>query len=205
MINLLPPDVKSAYRYAARNVVLRQWIVVCVIALAGMGMIATYGLVSLKNSSADYRASIAASERRLKEEKFTETQKRVTDMSGSFKLVIKVLEQQILFSELLEQIGATIPRSAVLTGLNISQTKGALDISAKAIDYDTATQVQVNLSDPANKIFSKADIVSIDCKSQTGDGAVEPYPCSVTVKALFAADNPFLFINSKGKTPGGRP
>jgi hypothetical protein len=60
--------------------------------------------------------------------------------------------------------------------------------------------VQVNLADPTNKIFSKADIVSITCSSSN---ALSPlYPCTVNVRALFVTNNPFLFINSKGSPHG---
>jgi len=195
MINLLPPDVKSSYVYARRNVALRRWVALFVIALVGVGVIGTYGLVKIQQSTDTYNSQIASTEKVFKEAKFAETQKQIQDISGSFKLVVKVLGQEVLFSQLLKQIAATIPANANLATLNISQTTGGIDISAVAKDYATATQVQVNLADPDNKIFSKADIVSINCK---GEGADAEYPCTVNIRALFAPNNPFLFINSKG-------
>ena len=158
MINLLPPDVKSSYVYARRNVALRRWVALFVIALIGVGVIGTYGLVKIQQSTDTYNAQIASTEKVFKEAKFAETQKQIQDISGSFKLVVKVLEQEVLFSQLLKQIAATIPANANLATLNISQTTGGIDISAVAKDYATATQVQVNLADPDNKIFSKAGI-----------------------------------------------
>jgi len=199
MINLLPPDVRSGYRYARRNVILRRWVVACLVALIGLGALVTYGLLSLHQSTVNYKNQIAATEKRFKEENYSGIQNQVKDISNSFKLVVKVLEQEVLFSELLKQIAAVIPYNANLTGLNINQTKGAIDISAVATDYSTATQLQVNLGDPANKIFSKADIVSVTCDRAS---STDPhYPCKVNVRALFADNNPFLFINSKGATP----
>lgn len=199
MINLLPPDVKSGYRYARGNVNLRRWVVMCVVALVGLGGLATYGLLSLHQSTVHYSDQITATETAFQKEKFADTQKQVKDISNSFKLVVKVLSQEVLFSQLLKQIAASMPAKANLTGLNISQTKGAIDIVAVAPDYKTATQVQVNLADPANKIFSKADIISINCG---GSAAQDPnFPCSINLRALFASNNPFLFINSKAKTP----
>lgn len=196
MINLLPSDIKQDYVYARRNVILRRWVTLFFIALVGLVVIATYGMVSFQQSTVRYNSQIAAAQKTLQEGKFAETQKELQDISGSFKLVVKVLGQEVLFSQLLKQIAAIIPANANLTALNISQTTGGLDITANATDYATATQVQVNLSDPDNKIFSKADIVNITC-----DGAktTNPrYPCTVTIRALFADNNPFLFINSKG-------
>ncbi len=193
MINLLPPEVKTGYTYARRNVVLRKWIMLFLVALVGLGALATYGLLQLKQSTKHYDKQIAASQAVFKEERSTEIQRQVQDISNNFKLAVKVLSQEILFSQLIKQIGATIPDNANLTGLTITQTKGGIDISAEASDYKTATQVQVNLADPKNKIFSKADIVSITCDN--GQGA---YPCKINIRALFAPNNPFLFINNQG-------
>jgi Tfp pilus assembly protein PilN len=195
MINLLPPEVKSGYRYALRNVSLRRWALLFVVALIGLGGIATYGLLTLQQSSVQYENQIANIQAFLNKQKFKETQGQVKDISGSFKLVVQVLSQEVLFSQLLKQIGATIPNNANLTGLSIAQTKGAIDLSAVTTDYKTATQVQVNLADPDNKIFSKADIININCN---GTNLLDPrYPCVVNIRALFADNNPYLFINSK--------
>lgn len=199
MINLLPPELKTGYVYARRNVVLRKWIAIFVIALVGLGAIATYGLLTIKQSTVRYNHQIAATEATFQKEKSAETQKQVQDISNNFKLVVKVLSQEVLFSQLIKQIAATIPNKANLTGLTINQVQGGIDISANATDYQTATQVQVNLSDPHNKIFAKADIDSITCDSTAGGSA--QFPCKVDIRALFAANNPFLFINNKSAKP----
>ena len=198
MINLLPPDVKNNYRYARRNVGLRRWVIICLVALVGLGGLATYGLLTFQQSTAHYKSQVAASEQLFQKEKFSETQTQVQNISNNFKLVVKVLGQEVLFSKLIKQIASTIPANANLTGLNISQTQGAIDISAITTDYNTATQVQVNLADPANKIFSKADIVNVTCGTNVADAR---YPCTVTIRALFSSDNPFLFINNKAASP----
>lgn len=195
MINLLPPDVKNGYNYARRNVVLVRWLIAFIIALAGLGALATYAVLSLHQESNNVSQRVATTENYFKKAKYADTQAQIQDISNNFKLVVQVLSQEVLFSQLLKQIAATIPNDANLTGLNISQTTGALDISANATDYNTATQVQVNLADPRNKIFSKADIVSISCDNASSTNP--RYPCSVSIRALFAPNNPFLFINSK--------
>lgn len=199
MINLLPPEVKLSYRYARYNVTLRRWAVTFVVAFAGLGVIAMYGLLTLHQSTNHYNSQIAATQTLFRREQFAQTQTEVQNISNSFRLVVKVLSQEVLFSELLKQIGELIPSNANLTGLNINQTQGGLDIAADATDYATATQVQVNLSDPANKIFSKADIVSISCSLAS---ATNPhFPCTVNIRALFAPNNPFLFVNSRTTKP----
>jgi Tfp pilus assembly protein PilN len=197
MINLLPQEIKQSYRYARRNVQLRRWVIICLVALVGLGAITTYGLLKVQQLTTQSSIQVAATQQLFQKEDFAGTQKQVQDISNSFKLVVKVLGQEVLFSQLLKQIAATIPANANLTGLDINQTQGGIDISANTTDYNTATQVQVNLADPANKIFSKADIISINCSNTTSTNP--KYPCTINIRALFAANNPFLFINSKAK------
>lgn len=199
MINLLPPDVKNSYRYARGNVLLRKWVVYCSFALIGLAVIATYGMLTIHQSSRQYTKEIAVAEASLKKQDYTGTQKRVEEISGSFKLVVKVLGQEILFSQLIQKIAATIPTGANLTGLTISQDQKAIDITASTKTYSQAAQVQVNLADPKNNIFSKADIINISCTSKTdASSPTNQYPCTVNIRALFSNNNSYLFINSKG-------
>lgn len=195
MINLLPPNIKSSYDYASRNVHALRWLIAFAVALVGLGAIGTTGLIYMQHLSKDYQTQITAKEQSLKFQKLEETQQAAKDISNSLKLAVNVLSKEVLFSELLKQLGTVTPANVRLASLNISQTTGSLDITANSTDYKAATQLQVNLADPANKIFSQADIVSISCSS--GSTATN-YPCSVTLRALFAKDNPFLFINGKG-------
>ncbi len=200
MINLLPPDVKKSYRYARANVTLRKWVIMFAFAFVGLIALTTFGLLTMQQSSNKYEKSIAQSQAQFEKEKYSEIQKRVEEISSSFKLVKTVLSQEILFSKLIQQIGTAIPKNAILSGLTISQTQGALDITANATDYATATQVQVNLADPSNKIFTKADIINISCSDKTdANGQTNKYPCTVTIRALFGDNSSYLFINNEDK------
>lgn len=199
MINLLPPAIADGYRYGLKNVVLRRWVISCLIVFIGLGILSTYGLLRLHQASVGYQKQVVATQASFQKEKFSQTQAQVKDMSNSFRLVVKVLGEEVLFSQLIAHIAATIPATANLTGLNINQTQNALDITAISTNYNAATQLQVNLSDPANHIFSKADIVSITCNSAAS--ADPAYPCTVNIRALFARNNPYLFINNTVAKP----
>lgn len=195
MINLLPPDAKQNIAYARYNTKLIRWTIALLAAIAGISVVVVIGLAYMRQSVASYTVQIAKSQDQLKVQKLDETQAKVEDISNSLKLVLQVLGQEVLFSKLIQQVGATIPANATLTDLKISKTDGAIDITASATDYNTATQVQVNLQDPANKIFDKADIINITCGAVS---ATNPkYPCTVAIRAQFAKNNPFLFINTK--------
>ncbi len=197
MINLLPPELKSDYRYARHNTSLLHMIALFGVGLAGLVVITAAGWLYLQQSSKAYTADAADIRASLKSQEQDKVEKSVQDISNSLKLAVQVLSQEVLFSQLLKQLAVVTPKNASLSGVSISDLAGAIDISAKTVDYNAATQLQVNLADPKNKIFSKADIVSISCSSETSDPALAKYPCSVTIRAQFAADNPFLFVNDK--------
>lgn len=195
IINLLPPDRKQDYAYAIRNTSLRRWVSALLFGVVGLGLIATYGLVTIQKSVNDYDHKVATTQKALTQQKLTQTENQVKDITNNLKLVTNVLSKEVLFSKLLQRIATVTPKGAILTNLQITQGTNALDLSAQASNYSTASQLQVNLADPDNQIFSKADLVSISCNAKSSDSR---YPCSVQVRALFAANNPFLFINSKG-------
>ena len=192
MINLLPQDLKEGYRYARRNHHLTRWAIVLSIAIFGAALITGLGWFYIDHMSRAYSEQAATSRVNIDAQHYDDVQKQVKDMSNNLSLSVQVLSKQVLFSELLKRLGNLMPQGTKLSNLTISQTQGAIDITASAKDQTTATQVQVNLSDPKNALFSKVDIVSINCEY----GSNADYPCRATFKALFADKNPFLFINS---------
>jgi hypothetical protein len=195
MINLLPPSIKGSYRFAGRNVKLGHWLTISVLALVGLAAIGFVSIVYMDSLSNTYQEQIAAQKATLKQEKLAEVQADAKNISGNIKLAVQVLGKEVLFSKLLTQLAAITPPNTSLSALNINQTTGALDITAVSTNYSGATQLQVNLADPTNKIFSKADIVNINCDSKASNQNPK-YPCTVTIRALFAGNNPFLFINA---------
>jgi len=200
MINLIAPDIKRSYVYAQLNQKLIKWVMALVIGLIGIGLIGTYGWISLHQSIKNNNHKIAAIQSSLNRADLVQTEAKVQTISNDFTLVYKVLSQEVLFSKLLSKIASTLPKGTNLTSLSISNTaKGSgLDITADAENYNLATQVQINLADPANGIFSKADLENINCTSNnntSSSSASNAYPCSVNIRALFAQNNQFLFIN----------
>jgi hypothetical protein len=196
MINLLPPELKETYRYGKRNRVLAHWVIVIVLCWAGGIALTMGGYLYLNRTIANTSQQINDSKKQLQALNVVSVQNQVKDISNNLKLATQVLSKEVLFSELLKQMGAVTPSNAVLTNLAITQAQGGIDITAETTNYAAATQLQVNLADPKNQIFSQADIESITCN---GASTNPLYPCSVNIRALFAQNNPFLFIN-EGKS-----
>ncbi len=197
MINLLPPETKKSYHYALINDRLVVWIIALVIGMAGLGAIGTFGWVSLHRNITTNSQQVSTLTQKLTADHLNSVEQQVQTISNDFTLVVKVLSQEVLFSKLLTKMAAAMPSGASLTSLNVSNTTGGsgLDITAEAANYADAAQVQVNLSDPSNGIFSKADIENINCNS--GNTQNLAYPCQVKIRAQFATNNQFLFINQK--------
>lgn len=191
MINLLPPELKEQYIYGRRNVSLRRWAIALTTGLVGVALITLGGMLLMQKSITNYQGQVSTAKASLKKQDLNGTRTHAKSITDSIKLATTVLSQEILFSKLLTQIANVIPPNTNLTDLNIATDQSSIEVKAVAADYASATQLQLNLQDPANRIFSKADIQTITCT-----GSQDPhYPCSVTIKALFSKNNPYLFIN----------
>lgn len=207
MINLLPPDKKQSIAFARRNTTLIGWLTSVLISFGLVIVIIVLGFMYTSQAIKSYNEQIAETQETLKVQKLEETQKRVEEISSSLKLVVQVLGKEVMFSKLLQQIGAAMPPDTILTSLSINQLQGGLDLQASATNYQTASQVQVNLKDPSNKIFSNADLVGIQCGTSAGTSttsttetrANSKYPCSVTIRVQFSPDSPFSVMNGVKK------
>lgn len=195
MINLLPPADLENILYARRNTHLLHWLIAIIFAIAGVGAVIGAGHVAINRATDQVSAQVQSGTEQLKAQKLQETQTRVEDISASLKLATQVLSRQVILSELIPQIGGVLPSGTALSSLQLNKIEGGLDLVVSASDYQTATQVQVNLEDEDNKIFQKADINAINCA-----GTEDPrYACQVTIRALFAEENPYSFLQPEAK------
>ncbi len=194
MINLLPPDYKQTLLYARKNTFLLKWLIFLAAGILGLGLIIAAGYIYLSQSVNTYAQRLEETRLQLEVQNLEETQSQVTNISESVQLVTQVLSKQVLFSKLLAQIGSSIPSGAVLTGINLTEVNGGIDLIFQARDLQTGSQIIVNLQDPNNQIFETADIENISCNNTTNS----EYPCGVTVRALFGDSSSYLLIPKQG-------
>jgi Tfp pilus assembly protein PilN len=201
MINLLPPTLREANAYARKNTKLRRLAITLTSLLAVIAITFFGGLLFLKQTSNSLAKQVESTQQQLSIQDQANVKKEVDDLSSTLKLVVQVLSKQVLFSKLLKQVGSVMPQGSVLTALSINETAGGLDLQAKATDYQTATQVQVNLQDPKSLLFEKVDIVNVQCQASGAatDATAARYPCTVQMRALFNKTNPFLFIGGNAQ------
>ena len=199
MVNLMPPAHKEATLYARRNTALLRWVTGAGIAVLLLVLVAGAGLFYLKQDSKSYQKSIEDTKAALAAQNEAETLKRVQEISENLTLVVDVLSDEILFSKLLQSIGEVMPSGTILQDLSLtSDLKGGIDLRIGSVTYESGTQAHVNLRDPDNGIFEKADLISLSC---TANQAADPrYPCQAQIRALFNQEsNPFLLLNQDKK------
>lgn len=193
MINLLPLETRDNILYARRNTKMMHWAIAMGIGIVGIIVVAVFGHFYIDQNTKNISRQAEQAQAELKELKLEETQARVEGISSSLKLVTQVLSKQVLLSDLIQQIGAVMPSGAALANLSVNKIEGGIDLTIMSKDYQTASQVQVNLQDPSNKIFDKVDIININCNGTPGAGG---YTCTGTYRASFAKENPFLFLKN---------
>lgn len=199
MINLLPPEEKENIVFARHNTQLRRWIAGAGCGLAGVFLVVLGGQVYLQQTTRSYEASIKASKQNLTDQKQTETLQRVKSIQDSLTLVVDVLSREVLFSKLLPQVGQIMPRGTVLEDLSLStdgSTRTAFNLTARAKDYQSASQIVANLTDPANKLFEKVDLNNITLQPKDEN---DQYPYQASLRVLPSKDNPFLLLSKEAK------
>lgn len=197
MINLLPTSYAESIRYGRQNAVLRKWLIGAAAAILGLGLILLGGLVYINQQSKSFQKDIDVTNQQLQVQNLAGVQKDAKEITGDITTINKILSQEVRFSDIIQAIGNVMPPGAVLGNLSLSnKVAGGVDLSANAKDYASATNVAVNLNDPSNQLFTKVDIVSINCSS----AALTDYPCTVSLRALFSktAQQKFLSVPAAG-------
>lgn len=194
MINLLPADYGALLRLSHQKAAVRRWFGGLLLATAGLIVVFIIGWLYIEQQNKSLSSSVAATKQQLEAQDLAGTQKKAKEITNNIKTINQVLSREIRFSGLITQVGSVMPPGTVLSSLNLSKVEGALDLSANARDYTSATQIAVNLSDPKNMIFDKVDIISINCAQSSSD----PYPCNATFRALFSSTTKNRYLNVPG-------
>jgi len=194
MINLLPPERATQIRYGRSNTKLRGWLLAAAAAIVGLVIIIVIGMIYINQQSKDLQSNIATDKLQLTTENLAQVQSDAKGISSDVKLINQVLGREIRFSDLMLNIGKVMPSGTILSGLTLTNLNSAIDVSANTLDYNSAAQIAVNLSDPGNDLFTHVDIVNIACQH---DHPTSPYSCTAVYKALFSktASNSFLNIS----------
>jgi Tfp pilus assembly protein PilN len=192
MINLLPHDYKLKLRYGRLNLRLARWLVVGLAMIAGLVLILGAGWLYMNKQISDLDSSIASTQQQLDSQHLEQVKKQADEISQNVKVINQVLHKEIRFSSLIDEIGKVMPSGTILNSLTLSdKVSGSVDLNVNAESSTAAAQMAINISDPKNKLFAKADIINVNCTSQGKD-----YPCTVSLRALFDPKTAERFINA---------
>lgn len=200
MINLLPYQEKQNIIYARRNNVLYKWILAIALVIAGVVVLTIGGLIFIQLNIKNVKNSTIVTQKAISDQKLEQSQKDLQKLSDNFNTVVKILSGQVLFSQLLPKIASILPANTALGSITLSdQTNNAVDMTINAKDRSDANQAFININNPANGLFDKADLISISCADSTKSASTDnPYPCNASIRATFSTAAKQTFINSFG-------
>ena len=166
MINLLPRDIVDERMYGRRNKVLIGYVVAfsltaVLVAIVMLGSLEFFGTdeTSIKREIGQNEATISNLKSNTSE---------LNQTVNRLETVNTLYESNVIFSELIPNIGSILPEGAVLNGLSL--TGGSTDALTLDVDLEepeiAATLVR-NLVE--SEIFEAADVGNLNPKGADGD------------------------------------
>lgn len=176
MINLMPDEMKTELRAARINVVLARYIFVILLAFAFLALLLAGSYVVLAQTKASAEQLVDAND--SKAAVFSATKAQVDALSASLAQTKTILNQEVLYSNVLVNIGQQMPAGTVLDSITLdsaSFTGTPLKLKAYAKTTDAAVSLRERFQ--ASPIFSGVNFESV---SDTG-GGISGYPVSVSM------------------------
>lgn len=192
MINLLPPETKLEITYGRRNSVLVRWVSALLIVIIAVAATSAFGIFYIHQNVKNQEKVASIAKERMASQNVEKTKNDLETLSNNVKTIVQILNKQLLFSKMLTTIGGVLPKGTALNDITLSSTDAALDLNIGASDRTAATQAFVNINDPKNGFFDKADLISIVCS----DASDKKYPCTATARVTLKTNSSFYFLNS---------
>ncbi len=190
MINMLPGDYVETIRHSKNNEYILHWMGATIAAIVILIIILASGWLYLNHEVKNLSVEISSGKNDLVTQNLEGVKKDASKISNDIKTINQILGKEVRFSKLIQSIGQVMPPGTVLDGLTLTKADGSIDLTASSKDYKSGAQIAANLSDEKNGIFSRADIISLNCTS-----ADTEYKCSIVLKALFSKDSQAKFLN----------
>ena len=191
MINLLPSEVKQDIGYARRNKVLWTWIVILWLFLVAVVAIIAVGTFFISQRAGNLNRLVTISEQRVKDQNLTDYQKKAEVFSNDLNTAVKLLENQLLFSKIIRTIGSVLPPGVTLGTLDYSVEDDILTLNVEAKDQRAISTAFENISNGrqiSNNLFTKADLLKVDCNS-------DEQKCTGSIVVLLNKNSEFYLLN----------
>lgn len=158
MINLMPPGLKESIKYGSLNISAVQYIVLILVSGFALAAVIGFGVQIVRSDEAKLNASINA--KKLQLEDYSEDIESAKILSAKIDTVDILLDNELKFSALVQEIGSLMPPGSSLSNLYLTNDLSEnLNLSARVQTEQVATQLQQNLAN--SKLFSGADIQTL--------------------------------------------
>lgn len=184
MINLMPDDLKQDIRYARMNVSMIQYVILVAIISVALTIFMFAGILLVQADENLLRQAIADKETQLAELKTPENDAK--ELASRISLISSLLNQEVEFSKLIQDIGSVIPSNSRLNSLSLTGDDGSVSLTIIIPEQADAPIVRETLA--SAELFTGADIISIGPSATDEDGNVLDYAVVVVVR--FFDDSP---------------
>lgn len=158
MINLLPDDIKQARRFATLNRQISHYAVFVVLVIVLLCGAYGYGYMTLIEERKAVETSIANKSTELADLDALSSEAQA--ISDTISTAATLLNREIRFSELIQQIGSVMPQGARLNGLSLTGDRTSpIEIQAVLDSPEQAGVLQNNLL--TLDLFEAADIQDV--------------------------------------------
>src|SRR5690606_22635068 len=158
MINLLPPETKEEIRYGRFNVLAVQYAALVIAVSLSLLAVLLFGVAVVSTDEQSLKENLKDKEAVLAE--FQDDLAEAKELEGRIDTISALLEREVSFSALLQDIGSVIPNGASLTGLSLTGDETLpLRIAADINNQSLAAVLQENLEN--SDLFENADIQNV--------------------------------------------
>lgn len=181
MINLMPESAKKEIRAARINVTLARYISVICLAFLFLVLLLGGSYVLLTQTKMSAQLLINAND--TKAAVYSSTKTQVDSLSSKLIDAKSFLDQEILYSKLLTNIGQQMPEGTVLDQITLdakSFTGSPISLKAYAKNNDTAVILRQKFQ--TSKLFSNVNFQSVSDSSS----GVPGYPVSVSLTLVIS-------------------
>ena len=181
MINLMPDSAKIEIRAARINVTLARYIIVISLAFLFLVLLLGGSYVLLTQTKASAQLLIDSND--TKAAVYSSTKNQVDSLSSKLIETKSILDQEILYSKVLTNIGQQMPEGTVLDQITLdakSFTGAPVSLKAYAKNNDTAVILRQKFQ--TSKLFSNVNFQSV---SDSASG-IPGYPVSVSLTLVIS-------------------
>ncbi|HEY8992844.1 MAG TPA: PilN domain-containing protein [Candidatus Microsaccharimonas sp.] len=175
MINLMPDNAKKEIRSARVNVILTRYIIVILLAFGFLVLVLGGSYVVLTQTKVSSQRLIDTNG--TKAEIYSTTKAQVDALSSRLSETKSILNEEILYSNVLMNIGQQMPAGTVLSSVALDTASFAgTPITLKAYAKTTEDAVTLRQKFQSSPIFSKVNFESV-----SDSAGIDGYPVSVSM------------------------